>query len=195
MPGSEDNRRPRTHRTGLTTARQHDDAAGMIATETLRDILVAGAFGDAWYGSSTADVLAGLTAADAARHVDGYAHSVWEILLHATGWVEEVARRMEGQAPVPPADGDWPVPADVSEDAWVEANDRFQSAAARLGESLSAVAPDRWSTMVGENRAQALGTGVTHAEMVIGVIQHNAYHTGQMALVRKALAITGDSRA
>ena len=159
----------------------------MLDSEPARDILFAAASGDAWYGSSTADVLSGLDATSAARHVEGYAHSVWELLLHSTGWMEEVARRLAGNAPSPPPDGDWPTPGETTESAWAEAQTRFHAAAAELGDRMAAFDPARWTTMVGNGREQALGTGVTHAVMVIGVIQHNAYHTGQMALVRKAL--------
>ncbi len=161
----------------------------MLDNEAAREILSAGASGDAWYGSSTADVLSGLDASSASRHVEGYSHSVWELLLHSTGWMEEVARRLAGHAPSPPPDGDWPAPAAGTESEWVEAQRRFQAAAAELSERMAAFDADRWTAMVGDARAQALGTGVTFAAMVIGVIQHNAYHTGQMALVRKALGI------
>lgn len=159
----------------------------MLDTEAARDILSASASGDAWYGSSTADVLDGLDARSAARRVDGYSHSIWEILLHTTGWIEEVARRLAGSAPSPPPDGDWPTPGDTTESAWADAQSRFHAAATELGERIAAFDPALWTTMVGDGRAQALGTGVTHSTMVVGVIQHNAYHTGQMALVRKAI--------
>lgn len=159
----------------------------MLDTEAARDILSASASGDAWYGSSTADVLAGLDARSAAGRVDGYSHSVWEILLHTTGWIEEVARRLAGSSPSPPLDGDWPTPGETTEEAWAEAQSRFHAAAAELGERMAAFDPARWSAMVGDGRNQALGTGMTYAAMVIGVMQHNAYHTGQMALVRKAI--------
>src|SRR5262245_36367704 len=129
----------------------------MIAARTLADILAAGGSGDAWYGSSTADVLAGLSATDAARHVEGYTHSVWEILLHTTGWIEEVARRLDGGDPLPPRDGDWPVPVPVTDEAWAEAQSRFHAAVARLGEGVQAFEANRWPAMVGDARAQALG--------------------------------------
>jgi hypothetical protein len=44
------------------------------------------------------------------------------------------------------------------------------------------------------DRDPALGSGVNHRAMVHGLIQHNAYHSGQIALLRKALR-TGSARA
>lgn len=161
--------------------------ATMLDAQAAIDILLAGSAGDAWYGSSTADVLEGLDAESASTRVDCCSHSIWEILLHAAGWMEEVARRLEGRSPSPPADGDWPAVGDVSDLAWESAKLRFQVATWELGKRLKTLDPGKWTQMVGENRVQSLGTGVTYAEMVVGVIQHNAYHTGQMALVRKAI--------
>jgi uncharacterized damage-inducible protein DinB len=37
------------------------------------------------------------------------------------------------------------------------------------------------------DRDPALGTGVTHRAMLNGLVQHHAYHTGQIMLLRKAL--------
>jgi hypothetical protein len=37
------------------------------------------------------------------------------------------------------------------------------------------------------DRDPALGTGATYRGMVNGLVQHNAYHSGQLALLRKAL--------
>lgn len=159
----------------------------MLDEKAAREILSAAVSGDAWYGSSTADVLSGLDAPSAARRVEGYSHSIWELLLHSTGWMEEVARRLDGNAPSPPPDGDWPAPVETTEAAWADAQARFHAAAAELGDRMQSFDPARWTVMVGDGRHQALGTGVTHAAMVIGVIQHNAYHTGQMALLRKAI--------
>lgn len=158
--------------------RDHRDVAAALA---------AGAAGDAWYGPSTASILDGLSAERAARRIGGFAHSVWEIVLHATAWMEEVERRLAGGDPAPPASGDWPAVADRSEAAWARACAAYADAAARLAERIGTADPSHWEQPVGTERRQELGTGVSFAGMVVGVLQHNAYHTGQIALLRKAL--------
>ena len=72
--------------------------------------------GDPWYGPSLRSVLAGIRAEDAARHVIPGAHSIWEIVLHLTGWQREVARRLRDGVCREPAGGDWPAAPEPSED-------------------------------------------------------------------------------
>jgi hypothetical protein len=68
-------------------------------------------------------------------------------------------------------------------------------AAAALGESLEELAraveslpPAGLDRRVGTLGDRSLGTGVSCREMIHGLVQHNAYHSGQIALLRKALA-------
>ena len=42
--------------------------------------------GDPWHGSNAHAILAGLTAPQAAARPIPGAHSIWELLLHLTGW-------------------------------------------------------------------------------------------------------------
>jgi hypothetical protein len=46
---------------------------------------------------------------------------------------------------------------------------------------------DELLAMVGDTKDRPLGTGVTCLDMLVGVLQHNAYHSGQIALLAKAL--------
>ena len=49
--------------------------------------------GDPWYGPNIDEVLAEVTATDAAAQPIPEAHSIWKIALHLTAWVREVERR------------------------------------------------------------------------------------------------------
>jgi uncharacterized damage-inducible protein DinB len=40
---------------------------------------------------------------------------------------------------------------------------------------------------VGQSRDAAVGAGVSVAIMLHGIVQHDAYHAGQMSLLAKAL--------
>jgi uncharacterized damage-inducible protein DinB len=155
----------------------------------LQDQLRKGYSDDPWHGPATTALLEDVTAAEAAAYPVQGAHSIWELVLHLISWQNEVQRRLTGRPPAMPEEGDWPEVTDVSEAAW----DRDRR---RLGESLEQVL----ATLAGmkeedlertggalSDRDPALGTGVTLRAMVNGLVQHAAYHSGQIALLRKAL--------
>lgn len=143
--------------------------------------------GPAWHGASLEENLAGLTAEQAAARPVADAHSIWELVLHLTAWTGEVTRRLGGAAPAAPAEGDWPAVGAVSPRAWTDARARLRSAHEALVEAVRRCPPERWTERVGGERDAPLGTGVSYAEMVQGLLQHDAYHGGQIGLLRKAL--------
>ena len=143
--------------------------------------------GPAWHGASLEENLKGLTAEQAAARPVAEAHSIWELVLHLTAWTAEVTRRLGGAAPAPPAEGDWPAVGAVSPGAWAETIARLGSAHGKLAEAVRRYPPERWTDRVGGARDAPLGTGVSYAEMVQGLLQHDAYHGGQIGLLRKAL--------
>ena len=142
--------------------------------------------GDPWYGSSCVKLLRGVSAARALQHpVDG-GHSIWELVLHMIAWTEEVQRRLDGAAPQMPARGDWPAVTSTTESAWRTARQTLTRVHDRLAATIAEVPVRRFSQRVGESREPALGTGVTVGEMLLGLAQHDAYHIGQIAVMRQA---------
>ena len=144
--------------------------------------------GDPWYGSPRTRFLQDLTADEAAAHPVPGGFSVWELVLHMTGWTNEVRRRLAGNAPGEPQEGDWPAVGDPTEARWKRALSRLDEAHAALVADLARLDDSDLARPVGEQRDPALGTGVTVGGMLVGIAQHDAYHTGQLALLRKALA-------
>jgi uncharacterized damage-inducible protein DinB len=141
--------------------------------------------GKPWHGPSLGTVLKGIDAAAAAARPIGGAHSIWEIVLHLTGWTREVASRLEGKEPKPPAIGDWPGTGPVDEARWGAARDDLFSAHEELVAALARFPASRLKDNVGGARDAPLGTGVSYREMILGALQHDAYHAGQISLLRK----------
>jgi uncharacterized damage-inducible protein DinB len=141
--------------------------------------------GDPWYGTSRMRLLAGLTARDAAAHPVPNGHSIWELVLHMTAWTKEATRRLGGAKPAAPAEGDWPAVAAVSEDAWKKAQADLTQAHAELVDAARKQSSDDLDQR--EERDPALGTGVDRPGLIAGLAQHDAYHIGQIAVVRQAL--------
>ena len=141
--------------------------------------------GDPWYGSSRVRLLEGVTAIDAARRPAGAAHSIWELVLHMTAWIDEVRHRLAGAEPSTPEAGDWPAVGEVSDVAWAHTMERLAAAHAALLADAERLSPTDLARPVGDGRDPALGTGVTRAGMLVGLAQHDAYHIGQLALIRR----------
>jgi uncharacterized damage-inducible protein DinB len=144
--------------------------------------------GDPWHGPSRAAVLADVTAVEAARRPPGGAHSIWELVLHMAGWTSEVARRLRGGAPQLPPEGDWPaVPATPTEAEWSAAKHRLDAAHQDLASALATFPAERLSELVKANRDAPLGAGKSYGATLRGVLQHDAYHTGQIAILKRVL--------
>jgi len=143
--------------------------------------------GDPWYGPPITKVVEGLTSQQAAARPIANAHSIWEIILHMTSWVREVRRRLEQGNPHEPDDGDWPEVPEPTEGNWWQALDELETAHGDLREQLLRTPETKMETMVGPVRDPAAGTGVSYAAMMQGLLQHDAYHLGQVALLKKAV--------
>lgn len=141
--------------------------------------------GDPWHGPSRNKVLADITVDEAARHPGGDVHGIWELVLHMRAWTSEVARRLGGAPARMPAEGDWPPVGEFSADAWTAAKASLDDAHRQLTAALLALPADRLDDRVGTDRDAPLGAGVTYREMVHGLAQHDAYHTGQIAILKR----------
>lgn len=142
-----------------------------------------------WHGSSRKELLQGVSAAAAASRPVPAAHSIWELVLHMTSWTREVSRRLHGAAPAEPADGDWPAVGRTSTTRWVAALVDLDQAHAALLAIVAALPPERLRARVGEEGDPALGTGTSFALMIAGIAEHDAYHCGQIALLKKAMGL------
>jgi uncharacterized damage-inducible protein DinB len=147
----------------------------------IRDQLRRSLEGPAWHGPSLLEAIGDLTAAEAAI-TSGNSHSIAEIAAHALAWTEEVTRRLTGVEPDEPERGDWP------RLGWKETLRLLRSAADDLDRRLALLDdPQLSETPWGDTPNPPLGTGVSLEAMLLGLAQHNAYHGGQISLLRKSL--------
>jgi uncharacterized damage-inducible protein DinB len=144
--------------------------------------------GDPWYGSNTVDVLAGLTAAQAAHRPLPQAHTIWEIALHLTAWNAEVLRRLRTGVARDPEAGDWPAQPEPTDESWRWTVDRLEQSFRELLDAVSDFPGERLQEVVGEERDRPLGAGVSYYVLLHGIVQHVVAHTAQMSLLKKAVA-------
>lgn len=154
--------------------------------DLIADLLRKNFAGAPWHGPGVLELLRDLDAARAAAHPVAGAHSVWELVLHMTAWHNEVRRRLEGAPPAMPLEGDWPAVPEPTEEARRRAVENLASSLEELCTAIRALPESRLYQPIG-TLDRPLGTGVTLAEMLIGLLQHDTYHGGQIALLCKTL--------
>ncbi|HEY7697429.1 MAG TPA: DinB family protein [Vicinamibacteria bacterium] len=132
--------------------------------------------GDAWHGPSLRRVLEDVDADKANFRPIAGAHSIAELAAHVLTWRNEVLRRLEGQGGDVPVDGDWPAPL-----PWDELLERLDRSQDRLVKAVAAL-----SDAVLDEKVK--GRRESHYVLLQGMIHHDLYHAGQIALLKKGLS-------
>ena len=135
--------------------------------------------GNAWHGPALRELLAGLPSRTAARRPIAGAHTIWEIVLHISRWEDVVRRRLAGERIVSlPPEEDWPLPGDTTPAAWRKTLLGLRRSNSALVKAIRRFPARRLNETVP-------GKKHTFEHMLHGVTQHDLYHAGQIALLKK----------
>ena len=140
--------------------------------------------GEAWHGPSVLESLAGLSAAQAASHPIAGAHSVWELVLHIASDYDLLLRRLAGDGRQLSAAEDWPACPASTEQNWQQTVQELRALNKKLRQAVRDFPNERLD--------DPLVPGAPHSAYTqfIGVTQHNLYHAGQIALLKRVLTAT-----
>jgi hypothetical protein len=151
----------------------------MNELDRIRDQLQRAYDGAAWHGPPLRKLLTDVTAATAARKPIPGAHSIWTLVRHVSAWQRVVTRRLAGERiDALPPDEDFPPVVDPSESAWKTALEELASSHRQLAEAIIRLPEDRLDEL-------APGQKYSVYVMLHGVVQHNLYHAGQIAILKK----------
>lgn len=125
----------------------------------------------------------------AGRKIDGYPHSIWQILGHVSYWIDYELRRIAGERPAYPqhASGSWPAsdgPADEKE--WRAEVARFSSLLERMA-ALSNSGAEVLDRPVEILHSSQSSRSSTVRAVLWQTVVHNSYHIGQIAMLRRSL--------
>ena len=124
------------------------------------------------------ELLDGVNSQQAAARPIAGAHSIWEIVLHITVWADVGSRRARGEKVQPTPEQDWPELGDTSETAWRKALEALVQSQTSLGELIGTLSDEQLDATVP-------GKDYSIYFQLHGVVQHNLYHAGQIALLKK----------
>lgn len=150
------------------------------AAERLADQLERSFRGGAWHGPAVRETLDGVDAAAAAARPVPSGHTIAELTGHLAAWMEVAARRIDGEAvwDLPPEEN-FPPDGAADPEAWRRTLDRLDAAYRRLHTLVRDLTEDGLD-------APVAGSDPTVRGLVLGVLQHNAYHGGQITLLAQA---------
>jgi uncharacterized damage-inducible protein DinB len=133
--------------------------------------------GEAWHGPALRQLLEDVTEEEAkARPIAGL-HSIIEMVAHVRATMDMVSERLAGTPRELTTEEDW---SDVTKTSWAAALEELDHAESRVCDAVARLTPDDLDRIVA-------GKDYTTYVMVHGVVQHNLYHAGQIAIVKKAL--------
>ena len=129
-------------------------------------------------------LLNGVTAAQAAAHPISGVHSIWELTEHIRAWEGACLRRLNGDPAQLPPEEDWVPLSDFSEAAWEKTKQELRDTHEQLLQAIGAVDESRLDQPI-----------IDHPEIKFssvyvtlhGGVQHDLYHAGQIAILKKAL--------
>jgi uncharacterized damage-inducible protein DinB len=135
--------------------------------------------------------LADIPARVAAKTVDGYPHSVWQIVGHMNYWMDYELRRIAGERPAYPehAIQSWPFSqSPSSEEEWRNERDRMAALIDKLS-ALSETPPETLRTTVDCTNEASEAKGYSLEAVLWQTLVHNSYHAGQIAVLLRCLGL------
>lgn len=151
----------------------------MGEAERIADQMRRAFHGGAWHGPSIRELLEGVDARVAGARPLPAAHTIAEIVAHLSAWNDTVRRRVEGEPVALGVGEDWPPVVGGSEEAWRRRVAELEARQEALLEGVGRLGDDRLG-------ARVPGQEYDVRFMLHGVIQHDLYHAGQIALLKKA---------
>ena len=140
--------------------------------------------GEAWHGPAVLALLEGVTAPQAAAHPIPGAHSIWELTLHIAAWERAILRRLNGDPAQLSDEEDWRPINDTSDEAWENTKKHLIDTHRGLLEAIANVDESRLNEPIITNASTPFSTVYVTLQ---GGVQHDLYHAGQIAIVKKAL--------
>ena len=134
--------------------------------------------GDSWHGPSVRALLDQVSHSIAFQHPIPSAHSIAELVQHMTYWHRVVLRRLHGEE-VNDHEDDWREPVRKAAPGWRDLQADLEQSHHELVAQVVRLSEEQLYSAVP-------GQTIPIYDMLHGVVQHDAYHAGQIAILMRA---------
>jgi uncharacterized damage-inducible protein DinB len=134
--------------------------------------------GGAWHGPALLELLDDVDAATAAARPLPQVHTIWELVLHVAAWDRAGLRRLSGKVCQLKGKANFPLMPEPTEKAWRDAVEAAKRTHQALVQTVAGLTDKRL-------RDPVPGKKYDFYYMLHGIAQHELYHAGQMAILKK----------
>jgi uncharacterized damage-inducible protein DinB len=159
----------------------------MTKSEQIKQNLEQVLWGEPWYGQPVYTIIDQVSFEAAYEKPPGSVHNIAGIVLHMLAWTEEVLDRLNGMAASIPSSGDWPDPGKPDEQKWQNYVNDLKLVNVNLLGAIQNFPEEKWDELINDTRESAPTT--TYEHLIVGFIQHQIYHAGQIALLLRITQI------
>lgn len=133
--------------------------------------------GNCWIGVNFKEALHNVDAERALKKYSGSTNCIWQLVSHIIYWRTSVVNRINGSKDLPPFQ-DFLVPNEGNENNWKQTLHDFEAAYHSLRNSILHFNEENLDK-------PSPRPSQTYYQLIMGCLQHDAYHMGQIVLLKK----------
>lgn len=134
--------------------------------------------GKPWLGETFVDTLGSITVEEAAKRIFPNFNSIWKLVNHVTEWRLNILKRIQGEVIETPEHNYFLPINDCTDEAWKQDLKRLAASQRRWLDFLKTFREEDLEKIYPTNQQ-------TYYEHIHGILQHDAYHLGQIRLLIK----------
>jgi len=162
-------------RSPIVISETHPSEAVHIADQLHRAF-----YGVAWHGPAVIELLDDIDVTAAAARPIANVHNIWELLLHIEAWDRAAIVRIGGNKCQPTGTDNFPLPPPrPTAAAWQKAIKQAKQTHDALVKQVASLSEEQL-------RTRCPGKRYDLYHLLHGVAQHELYHAGQIAILKKA---------
>ncbi len=135
--------------------------------------------GDCWIGINYKEAFHGVDGLMAQKNISGKTNNIWQLTAHITYWRSRVVNRLTGSDNPPPFP-DFLLPNELSEANWRQTLHDFEAAYHLLRNAIHHFKEENLEKPSPKE-------GQSFYQLLMGCLQHDAYHLGQILLLKKGI--------